>query len=112
MEYGTCGKRQYTAFTNAVNMELFHAMQHMIMRAADPDKRHFENLRLKCGLPFYWDEDYAGYFGQYQLAYPGEVLERYEEKIGDELMNLRALALALGNCANILLDPRIDRTFF
>ena len=104
MEYGTWGKRQYTAFTNAVNMELFHAMQHMIMRAADPDKRHFENLRLKCGLPFYWDEDYAGYFGQYQLAYPGEVLERFEEKIGDELMNLRALALALGNCANILDD--------
>ncbi len=27
-----------------------------------------------------------------------------KEKIGDELMNLRALALALGNCANILDD--------
>src|SRR5699024_11626106 len=35
-------------------------------------------------------------FEAYSLRYPGEVLERFEEKLGTDIRILRALALALG----------------
>ena len=31
----------------------------------------------------------------YQLRYPGEVLERYKDRCGDNMENMRALAIAL-----------------
>ena len=38
------------------------------------------------------------------LRYPGEVLERFEEKLGNDVRVLRALALALGNTCAIQSD--------
>jgi hypothetical protein len=38
------------------------------------------------------------------LRYPGEVLERFEEKLGDDVQVFRALALALGNTCAIQSD--------
>ena len=40
----------------------------------------------------------------YHLRYPGEVLERFEEKLGNDVRVLRALALALGNTCAIQSD--------
>ena len=42
------------------------------------------------------DQNVSSYFEAYSLRYPGEVLERFEEKLGPDIRILRALALALG----------------
>ena len=50
------------------------------------------------------ETDVSGYFEPYHLRYPGEVLERFEEKLGNDVRVLRALALALGNTCAIQSD--------
>ena len=50
------------------------------------------------------ETDVSGYFEPYHLRYPGEVLERFEEKLGDDVQVFRALALALGNTCAIQSD--------
>ena len=49
------------------------------------------------------DQNVSGYFETYSLRYPGEVLERFEEKLGTDIRILRALALALGYTASVRL---------
>ena len=52
--------------------------------------------QLKTRQIWQKDQNVSGYFETYNLRYPGEVLERFEEKLGADMRILRALALALG----------------
>ena len=54
------------------------------------------------------DQNVSGYFETYSLRYPGEVLERFEEKLGTDMRILRAFALALGYRAIRKLKKNIE----
>lgn len=41
---------------------------------------------------------------EFGFQYLGELLERYEERFGNDIRDTRAIALALGNCRELLTD--------
>lgn len=87
----------YRAYDQVINLELCHAFSKLIEKSSaveDAATQH-KNLRERQ----IWQmqkQPQMSLSDQYGLHYPGEVLERYEAKLGSDIRNLRALALALG----------------
>ena len=85
----------YACYEEKINLELYDAFVGLVVGCCKDTHMAawFQNYRRQL----IWQEiNTSDYFDQYQLRYPGEVLERFGEKIGSDLRNLRALALALG----------------
>lgn len=102
------GLEQYTVWENAVNMELYYALSEMIINGTTDLIANEVHWKIKNKFP-HWRTQIGSeeYFRTYSLRYTGEVLERFEEKIGPEKKHFRAIALALGSCVNILEDSQI-----
>ena len=77
---------------------LYHAFVELIVQTAQDDEARILYRQLKTRQIWQEDQNVSGYFETYSLRYPGEVLERFEEKLGADVRILRALALALGYC--------------
>lgn len=86
----------YSAYQNVVDLTLYHAFAELIVRTAQNDEARITYRQLKAIQIWQEEQNVSGYFEPYNLRYPGEVLERFEEKLGSDLRILRALALALG----------------
>ena len=94
----------YAAYERKINLALSVAFAELIVQASqDKDARKAYRLTgdRRIWVP---SESVAEYFQQYHLRYPGEVLERFEERIGADIQNVRALALALGDTRLIQTD--------
>lgn len=85
----------YACYEEKINLELYNAFVGLVVGCCKDTHMAawFQNYRR---LLIWQEINTSDYFDQYQLRYPGEVLERFGEKIGSDLRNLRALALALG----------------
>lgn len=83
---------ELTMFSKEIAFALFKQMSDLIIATADPNqkivKQKIESLFKVGSITLSMEQ-------QYNLKYPGEVLERYKEHCGDTLDNVRALALAL-----------------
>lgn len=90
----------YKVYEDIINLELMWQMRGMIAEAAGqglPAGRSREPLfRYKAV-----QESMESRFG---FRYPGEVLERYQERCGDTVQNLRALAIAVADEKEFLKD--------
>ena len=86
----------YSAYQNVIDLTLYHAFAELIVRTAQNDEARITYRQLKAIQIWQEEQNVSGYFEPYNLRYPGEVLERFEEKLGSDLRILRALALALG----------------
>ena len=86
----------YSAYQNVVDLTLYHAFAELIVRTAQNDEARITYRQLKAIQIWQEEQNVSGYFEPHNLRYPGEVLERFEEKLGSDLRILRALALALG----------------
>lgn len=83
------------AFEKKVNIELCNKLINYIIKISDNDYRStLKNISDKC----IWFKSLNNVDMQkdFQVKYLGELLERYEEKIGDNINDIRAIALALG----------------
>lgn len=99
---------EYTVWENVINMELYYALSEMIISGTKDLAANEVYRKIRNKFP-HWRTQVRSeeYFSAYSLRYPGEVLERFEEKIGPERKHFRAVALALGSCINILEDDQI-----
>lgn len=90
----------YKVYENVINMELMWQMRQMIAEAAG-----MQLIEPRCRKPLFKrravQESMENKFG---FRYPGEVLERYHERCGDTVQNLRALAIALADEKEFLKD--------
>ena len=86
----------YSAYQNVIDLTLYHAFAELIVRTAQNDEARITYRQLKAIQIWQEEQNVSGYFEPYNLRYPGEVLERFEEKLGSDLRILRSLALALG----------------
>ena len=83
------------AFEKKVNIELCNKLINYIIKISDNNYRStLKNISDKC----IWFKSLNNVDMQkdFQVKYLGELLERYEEKIGDNINDIRAIALALG----------------
>ena len=83
------------AFEKKVNIELCNKLINYIIKISANDYRStLKNISDKC----IWFKSLNNVDMQkdFQVKYLGELLERYEEKIGDNINDIRAIALALG----------------
>ena len=86
----------YSAYQEVIDVTLYHAFVELIVQTAQDDEARILYRQLKTRQIWQKDQNVSGYFETYNLRYPGEVLERFEEKLGADMRILRALALALG----------------
>ena len=91
----------YGVYQNAIDLTLYHAFAELVVETSQDDKARTTYRQICAEQIWQPESDTSTYFEQYGLRYPGEVLERFEEKLGNNLRTFRALALALGYTRSI-----------
>ena len=91
----------YGVYQNAIDLTLYHAFAELVVETSQDDKARTTYRQIRAEQIWQPESDTSTYFEQYGLRYPGEVLERFEEKLGNNLRTFRALALALGYTRSI-----------
>ena len=86
----------YSTFQKDIDLTLYHAFAELIVQTAQDGEARILYRQLEARQIWQEDQNVSSYFEAYSLRYPGEVLERFEEKLGTDIRILRALALALG----------------
>lgn len=94
----------YRAYQRAIDLELYHAFAELVVQTSQDNMAGRTYRQIKARQIWQPESDVFSYFEPYNLRYPGEVLERFEEKLGNDVRVLRALALALGNTCAIQSD--------
>ena len=72
----------YSAYQEVIDLTLYHAFVELIVQTAQDDEARILYRQLKTRQIWQKDQNVSGYFETYNLRYPGEVLERFEEKLG------------------------------
>lgn len=86
----------YSTFQKDIDLTLYHAFAELVVQTAQDGEARILYRQLEARQIWQEDQNVSSYFEAYSLRYPGEVLERFEEKLGIDIRILRALALALG----------------
>ena len=86
----------YSTFQKYIDLTLYHAFAELVVQTAQDGEARILYRQLEARQIWQEDQNVSSYFEAYSLRYPGEVLERFEEKLGTDIRILRALALALG----------------
>ncbi len=84
-----------------VNIPLFNEITSFILETANATLAQIHNL-TRCCLLFDLHQENASIQEKYSFLYLGELLERYEERFGMPLPDLRAIALSLGFTSGLL----------
>lgn len=104
--YEKIEKVEYKVYEKYIDIELFNeALSFLVDTASKNDKNNvLSEIRKKC----IWigNADYSKFIEKYQFQYFGELLERYEERIGKNIETVRAIALVLGYGKN-LIEPNM-----
>lgn len=85
-----------STFQKDIDLTLYHAFAELVVQTAQDGEARILYRQLEARQIWQEDQNVSSYFEAYSLRYPGEVLERFEEKLGTDMRILRALALALG----------------
>ena len=92
------------AYAGSFNIDLFNAAAQLAITTTEAPKQVKEVQHRLNRLPWYERGDASAYFEPQGIRYFGELLERYGEKMGDDIANTRAIALAMGWCAPLLTE--------
>ena len=74
----------YAAYQKAIDLTLYHAFAELVVQTSQDDKARMHYRQIEAAQIWQQDVDVSIYFEQYSLRYPGEVLERFEEKLGTD----------------------------
>lgn len=88
-------KARLLALSGKVNLPLFGDITRFILESAEASQEQIRELSHRCVL-FEMEQEPAPIQEKYSFLYLGELLERYEERFGMPLPDLRAISLALG----------------
>lgn len=87
--------REFSFFEDKINITLLNDLIRFVCDTVKLSGGHLQALRRRCMLMTY-DTTANAFQEKYGFLYLGELLERYEERHGMTLPDLRAIALALG----------------
>ena len=101
---------EYNVYENAINIDLFNKIIAFINETSpiNNNSNVYDSIAKKC----IWNKctDSLVIKEEYQFQYFGEILERYEERIGKDIRDIRAIALALGYATNFIDESMIVGT--
>ena len=86
----------YKVYQQVIDLELYYAFVDLVVHTSQEEKAWEIYRNIVDTQIWQQKEEEQNYFEAYNLRYPGEVLERFEEKLGKDVRIIRALALALG----------------
>lgn len=92
--------QEIKAFEDKINTLLFNQIVKFVSQLVPEKVTTIDMIQI----PWFKMLESDTLLSQYRFRYLGEVLERYEEKIGSDIKNVRAIALALGCLNPILTD--------
>ena len=103
-------ENEYEVYKKAINISLFNRIIAFI-HSTTTSKREsnvYDEISKKC----IWNKciNDEAIKEVYQFQYFGELLERYEERIGNDIRDIRAIALALGYATNFVESDMIVGT--
>ena len=87
--------REFSFFEDKINITLLNDLIRFVCDTVKLSGGHLQALRRRCMLMTF-DTTANAFQEKYGFLYLGELLERYEERHGMTLPDLRAIALALG----------------
>ena len=90
------------AYEEQFNVRLFNTAVRLATETTEAHKENPALLQKLAHLPWYQRVSGMDYFESREIRYFGELLERYGEKLGDDIANTRAVALAMAWTAPIL----------
>ena len=90
------------AYKEQFNVRLFNTAVRLATETTEAHKENPALLQKLAHLPWYQRVSGMDYFESREIRYFGELLERYGEKLGDDIANTRAVALAMAWTAPIL----------
>ena len=93
---------QLDAYGRKINLALFTDIITFIQDVVKASRAQRIALRQRC--PFWPKENGGSIQEKYGFLYLGELLERYEERYGMDILDLRSIALALGYTSELLTD--------
>ena len=101
--------KMYEAYAKIINIKLFNDIVSFIVETTNIDCNGFIN---KLKLKNIWFERTVNNNIQeeYGFKYFGELLERYEQRIGTDIKDIRAIALSLGYSKELITDEMITGT--
>ena len=97
------------AFDKIINIELFNSIINFIVNTTDIDSHDFlKNIKEKN--IWFKNECDISIQNRYEIEYFGELLERYEQKIGNDIKDIRAIALSLAYAKDLITENMITGT--
>jgi len=94
---------EINALEKRVNLTLFQGLMAFVMDTTKANGAQVLAIRERCIFPFS-SKDNGEFQKKYGFMYLGELLERYEERFGTALPDIRAIALALGYTKDLTPD--------
>lgn len=97
------------AFENKINIKLFNEIIQFIVKTSKGEECNIlKKIKNKC--IWYDDNNIEKIQNVYKFEYFGELLERYEERIGDDIKDIRAICLAVGYARDLITENMIIGT--
>ena len=97
------------AYKNIINIELFNMLVSFIIETTKIDCNDFIN-KLKHKNIWFKKISNNNIQEKYGFKYLGELLERYEQRIGTDIKDIRAISLALAYSKEFITDDMITGT--
>ena len=94
------------AFSKKINIDLFNEIINFVITTSNI--RDYKNVKqIKNNCAWFKQEMQDNIQEKYEIKYLGELLERYKQKIGDSIENVRAIAVAIGYSKNLITENMI-----
>lgn len=103
-------KNEFEIYDKMININLFNRIIAFIHSTSNNKKESniYQDISKRCIWNKYVDD--TSIKEDYQFQYFGELLERYEERIGNDIRDIRAISLALGYAKNFVENNMIVGT--
>lgn len=103
-------KNEFEIYDKMININLFNRIIAFIHSTSNNKKESniYQDISKRCIWNKYVDD--TSIKDDYQFQYFGELLERYEERIGNDIRDIRAISLALGYAKNFVENNMIVGT--
>lgn len=101
--------KKYEAYEKVINIKLFNDIVSFIMETTSIDCNDFVN-KLKLKNIWFERTMIKNIQEEYKFKYFGELLERYEQRIGTDIKDIRAIALSLGYSRELITNDMIIGT--
>lgn len=109
MDYKKINLKKFKAYENIINIELFNEMVSFTIKTTNINSVSFIN-KLKNESIWFIQTNGNLIQEKYGFRYLGEILERYEQRIGTDIKDVRAIALALAYSREIITNEMIIGT--